>query len=292
MTRAGPTPHLDPDAFRLIRSLVNELSGIALPDDARAIVERKLGERVLALSLEGFHEYYRHLRHHPQRKAEIETALESLTTNETYFFRELPQLRAFSEEVLPALAVSGRVRRSLNVWSAGCSTGEEVYTLAILIAESGLFEGWDVRVFGNDISRRCLHLARRAVYRETSFRAMPAGYERYFVEVPEGRSVAQDIRALCHFGHLNLMDDARLSILGRVDAIFCRNVLIYFDQASRRRVIQSFYDRLHPEGFLMLGHSESLLHTSSAFELCHLRGDLAYRKPARSEVVETGGVKR
>jgi chemotaxis protein methyltransferase CheR len=93
---------------------------------------------------------------------------------------------------------------------------------------------------------------------------------------------------LCHFGHFNLLDDARIAMIGRVDAIFCRNVLIYFDQASRRRVIQSFYDRLEPQGYLMLGHSESLLHTSTAFELAQLRGDLAYRKPFRPKSIGPG----
>jgi chemotaxis protein methyltransferase CheR len=280
--RPGHSPRLDPEAFRLIRALVNEAAGLALPDDARASVERKLAERLLSLRLEGFHEYYRYLRYHAQRRSELETALEALTTNETYFFRELQQLQAFEREVLPALSRAGRERRTLNVWSAGCATGEEVYTLAILIVHSGFFQGWDVRVLGNDISRRCLQTARRGVYREASFRAMPAGFERYFAETAGGLGVVPEIRALCHFAHLNLMDEPRMAILGKVDAIFCRNVLIYFDQVSRRRVIQSFYDRLHPEGFLMLGHSESLLHTSTAFELCHLRGDLAYRKPART----------
>ncbi len=282
MAVPGASPRLDSEAFRLIRALVNELSGIVLPDESMASVERKLVDRVTALSLEDFHQYYRHLRYHPQRKAEIERAIEALTTNETYFFRELPQLRAFEQDVLPALQASASVRRTLTIWSAGCSTGEEVYTLAILLARSGRFKGWDVRVFGNDISRRCLHVARRAVYREPSFRALPPEYEGYFVPTPEGRAVAPEIRALCQFGHFNLMDDARGAILGRVDAIFCRNVLIYFDQVSRRRVISAFYERLHPEGFLMLGHSESLLHTSTAFELAHLRGDLAYRKPRDS----------
>lgn len=278
-----PLPRLDPEVFRLLRTLVNEVSGIVLPDAQLATVQRKLAERVTALQLDGFHEYYRYLCYHPQRRAELDRVLEALTTNETYFFRELPQLHAFEHDVLPALEQSARVRRSLTVWSAGCATGEEVYTLAILILRSRRFEGWDVRVFGNDISRRCLQIARRGVYRDVSFRALPQDVENYFTTTSEGRSPVSEVRALCHFGHFNLMDDARIAMLGRVDAIFCRNVLIYFDQASRRRVISSFYDRLHPQGFLMLGHSESLLHTSTAFELSHLRGDLAYRKPARAE---------
>jgi chemotaxis protein methyltransferase CheR len=266
-----------------MRQLVNENSGILLADDAAATVERKLTERVVALGLGNFAEYCDYLRYHPQRRTELDRAIELITTNETYFFRELSQLRAFEREVLPQLRDAARQRRRLTIWSAGCSTGEEVYTLAIVTQRSGLFDGWEVRVLGNDISRRVLQTARRGVYREASFRAMPTEYERYFIQTPEGRMVHASIRANCHFGHFNLLDEARVAMIGRVDAIFCRNVLIYFDQASRRRVIQSFYDRLEPQGFLMLGHSESLLHTSTAFELAHLRGDLAYRKPIKPD---------
>jgi chemotaxis protein methyltransferase CheR len=108
---------------------------------------------------------------------------------------------------------------------------------------------------------------------------MPPQYEEYFEPDPGGRRVAERVRALCQFGHFNLMERERAAILGRVDAIFCRNVLIYFDTESRRKVIESFYDRLQPGGFLMLGHSESLLHVSTAFELAHLPTDMVYRRP-------------
>jgi len=271
------------DEFHLIRQVVKEHSGIMLSPDARITVERKLAERVLALGLPGFREYCFYLRTHPQRRSEIERAVDLVTTNETYFFRELTQLRAFEQEVLVHLHDGAKQRRKLVIWSAGCSTGEEVYTLAILVKKSPLFVGWEVRIIGNDISRRVLQVARAGAYRESSFRAMPEEYSDCFMQTPAGRTVRPGIRDICQFGHFNLLDDARVAMVGRVDAIFCRNVLIYFDQASRRRVIQAFYDRLEPQGYLMLGHSESLLHTSTAFELAQLRGDLAYRKPLRAE---------
>jgi chemotaxis protein methyltransferase CheR len=274
-------PRLQLEEFQQLRQFVNENSGIALSGDSRLTVERKLGERVQALGLPGFREYCTYLRTHPQRRLEIERAVDLITTNETYFFREMTQLRAFEQEVLVHLHETARSRRKLVIWSAGCSTGEEVYTLAILVKRSSLFTGWDVRIIGNDISRRVLQVARTGTYRESSFRAMPEEYNEYFQQTPAGRTVRSSIRDICQFGHFNLLDDARVAMVGRVDAIFCRNVLIYFDQASRRRVIQAFYDRLEPQGFLMLGHSESLLHTSTAFELAQLRGDLAYRKPMR-----------
>lgn len=287
-------PRLRPEEFGVLRQIVNEHSGILLSNEMRVTVERKLLERVVALGLPGFREYCIYLRMHPQRKVETERAVDLVTTNETYFFRELSQLRAFENEVLPQLQEEARQRKRLVIWSAGCSTGEEVYTIAILVLRSQRFNGWDVRIMGNDISRRVLQVARAGVYRESSFRAMPDEYAEYFTPVTGGRSVRPFVRELCHFGHFNLLDEARVAMIGRVDAIFCRNVLIYFDQASRRRVIQAFYERLEPHGYLMLGHSESLLHTSTAFELAQLRGDLAYRKPLRpaSETAQSSGKSR
>jgi chemotaxis protein methyltransferase CheR len=272
-------PRIKPEEFRLLRDLVNDFCGIRFPDDMQFVLERKLKERLATLEMADFAEYYHYLRYHPDARAEIERAIDVLTTNETYLFREEYQLRAFQQEVLPLLHERGFRQKRLSIWSAGCSTGEEVYTLAILIRESRMFEGWDVRVIGNDISRRVLQVARRATYGNASFRSMSYNYQQYFVESAEGRTVRADIRAMCNFAHLNLLDAARYSVIGAVDAVFCRNVLIYFDTASRRKVIEGFYERLQPGGFLFLGHSESLLNVSTAFELVHLSSDLVYRRP-------------
>ena len=276
-----PGPRLGLEEFRHIRDIVNRFCGIHFGDDARFVIQRRLRDRLEALGMESFEEYHHYLRYHPQSEAELENAAEVLTTNETYFFREEYQLKAFSEEVLPVLRkrAAERGTRHLSIWSAGCSTGEEAYTLAMLIDRSGLFRDWDVRIFGNDISRRVLQRARAATYRPSSFRAMPPGYDGYFIETPEGRQVHPRIRSMCHFGHINLMNHGRTAVVGRVDAIFCRNVLIYFDDMSRRRVVETFFQRLERGGYLFLGHSESLLNLSTSFELVHLSTDLAYRKP-------------
>ena len=271
---------LRPDEFRLLRDLINDYAGLHFEDDAIGSFDRRLGERVAALELGGFDEYYKYLRFSQRGPHELEEAMEVLTTNETYFFRQEYQLRSFRDEVLPLLAEENASRRRLTVWSAGCSTGEEVYTVAIFIHETGLFDGWDVRVIGSDISKRSVAAARRAVYRGASFRATTEGAKNaYFRETPEGYQVADFVRKVCHFGQLNLLDAGRAAIVGRVDAIFCRNVLIYFDTGSRRQVIDNLYERLVPGGYLMLGHSESLLNLTTAFELVHLKEDLVYRKP-------------
>jgi chemotaxis protein methyltransferase CheR len=269
-----------PDEFRLLRDLVNGHSGIYFGDDALPVLERRLRERLAALNLKSFSEYYQFLRFSSLNAPELDEALDLLTTNETYFFREDYQLRALRDEVLPRLASDGASRRRLTLWSAGCSTGEEVYTLAILIAESGLFEDWEVRVYGSDISRRCVAAARRGIYGASAFRAVGPEIRRsFFTDKADGSHVVDRIRQLCHFGHLNLMDTDKVRVVGRVDVVFCRNVLIYFDQRSRKRVIDMFYERLMPGGYLFLGHSESLLNVSTAFELVHLSEDLVYRKP-------------
>lgn len=282
---AGPASRLKmkPDEFRALRDLINEHAGLYFADDSMFVFERRLAERVVTLGLDGFDAYYKHLRFAVGGAKELEQALEVLTTKETYFFRQEYQLRAFSEELLPRLAADNASQRRLNVWSAGCSTGEEAYTLAMLIIESRLFQDWDVNVIGSDVCRSNVAAARRAVYRRGSFRVTPdALRRRYFDERPDGAYLVDEVRRLCHFGQLNLLDAEWARTVGRVDAVFCRNVLIYFDERSKRRVIDMLYERLVPGGYLLLGHSESLLHVSTAFELVHLKEDLVYRKPLPS----------
>src|SRR5262249_11515371 len=189
-----------PDEFRLLRDLVNGHAGIYFGDDALPVLERRLRERLGALGIKSFSEYYQFLRFSSMSTAELDEALDLLTTNETYFFREDYQLRAFKDEVLPQLATEGATRKRLTVWSAGCSTGEEVYTLAILIAESGLFDDWEARVYGSDISRRCVAAARRGIYGASAFRAVGPDIKRtFFADKADGSHVIDRIRQLCHF---------------------------------------------------------------------------------------------
>lgn len=288
----GDAPAMKPEEFRLLRDLFSARIGLTYGPESMLTLGRRLRERLAILKLTTFAEYYQHLRFHPLAHAEWDEAVELLTTNETYFCREDFQLRAFRDELLPLLAEANRSKRRLAVWSAGCSTGEEAYTIAILLHQSGLFDGWDVRVLGSDISKRCVTAARRGIYRDSSFRSMPAEMRlQYFKERPDGAHVVDRIRELCHFAQLNLLDEDKARLLGRVDVIFCRNVFIYFDSHARRRVITAFHERLHPGGILLLGHSESLLNVSTAFELLHLKEDLVYRKPGARFQDPIGGTR-
>jgi chemotaxis protein methyltransferase CheR len=267
-----------------LRDVIYETAGLAFDDSSLFLFDRRLVERVEALGLTSFNAYYKYLRFNARGSIEMEEAIERLTTKETYFFRQEYQLRAFSGELLPRLLKQNMGSRRLCVWSAGCATGEEAYTIAALVLESGLFGAWEVRIMGSDLSKECVAAARRGVYQASSFRTTePHLRARYFHERADGAHVDEALKKLCHFGQLNLLDGAKASMVGRVDVVFCRNVLIYFDISSRRRVIDNLYERLLPGGYLLLGHSESLLNLSTAFELVHLREDLVYRKPLAAE---------
>ena len=166
------------------------------------------------------------------------------------------------------------------MWSAGCSTGEEPYSIAILLQESRAFERVAFDIFASDISQQVLVRARKGQYREAAFRATdPDIRDKYFSREEDGSwRIRDEIRNRVSFGRLNLYDEPRVSLLGYVDVIFCRNVIIYFDDSSKRMVINSFYNRLIDGGYLLLGHSESLISLSTQFKLQHLRNDMVYQK--------------
>ena len=268
------------DETRLFVETIQENCGITLSVNSGFFLERRLGPRLEALGLSSYLEYYQYLRYDPAGVREMEELIERITIHETYFFREQNQLEALSEEILPELSVRLSRHRRLQIWSAGCSTGEEVYTLAILLMESGLFRGWDVKVMGSDISRKVVRTARQAVYGENSFRTTtPEQRRRYFVETGGRWAVRDDVRAMCHFGQLNLLSTERFRVLGKQDVILCRNVLMYLSQQARHNAVEAFYDCLNPGGYLLLGHSESLLNVTTRFDLAHLQKDLVYRKP-------------
>ncbi|WP_242394890.1 CheR family methyltransferase [Anaeromyxobacter oryzisoli] len=277
-------PAMSEEEFRLLRELFHAHCGLWFRDDNRYLLERRLGPRVQALGLRDFSDYHRHLRFDPGREAELDEATDVITTNETYFFREPYQLRAFSSEILPALARRNAGERRLRILSAGCSTGEEVYTVAMLVRESRLFEGWDVDVVGCDISRRCVAHARAGAYGEHAFRNPEVEPLRRWFRLRGGKwAVEEAIRRSVRFQRENLLDPGALATVPRLDAVFCRNVMIYFDLEARRRVLARLHEKLRPGGWLLLGHSESLLNVTAAFELVHLEDDLVYRRPEGPE---------
>jgi chemotaxis protein methyltransferase CheR len=251
-------------------------------EDSRYLLEKRLGKRLQQHSLKSFKDYYYYLRYSPNKDQELAEVIDLLTTNETYFFREDFQLRTFVEDILPEVRArkEREGQRTLRIWSAGCSSGEEPYTIAMLLLDQSWLRSWRVEVIGTDISHRVLHMAREGVYADASFRnTEPLQKERFFTEYEGKLRVKEEVRSLVSISHLNLFDSSRSALMGKMDAIFCRNVIIYFDQEGKRSVIKNFFQRLHPGGFLLLGHSESLINLSTAFQLRHFQHDMVYQKP-------------
>ncbi|HXX58257.1 MAG TPA: protein-glutamate O-methyltransferase CheR [Thermodesulfovibrionales bacterium] len=284
-TDRGELIPLSADAFRLIRDLIRDYCGISFDNSSHFLIQRRLSRRVKLHHLDDFRDYYRLLLYDKKRTEEMTEVIDLLTVNETYFFREQNQLRAFSEEILPDLKNSRR-NKKIRIWSAGCSTGEEPYTLAMLILERGDLEGWDIEILGSDINQRVLATARRGVFRQNSFRCTePYFANKYFREGDGLYTISDKVKQLVNFCYLNLMDPLRVKFIGQMDVIFCRNVFIYFDHDARKKVVDNFYNRLTNGGYLLLGHAESLMNVSTLFSLVHLKNDMVYHKPLPGECV-------
>jgi chemotaxis protein methyltransferase CheR len=275
---------LPDDVFRLLRDFIHGYCGIFFDDGSKFLLERRLSRRLEQHRLKTFEEYYHFLKYDRKRDEELVVLIDNLTTNETYFFRESPQLRAFSEEILPELRTGLAGRKVLRIWSAGCSTGEEPYTIAILLLESGdWWRDWQIEILGSDINQRVLHTARKGVYKKSAYRSTsPAMLSKYFVEDEKGDyRIIDKVKELVSFSSVNLLDPFKTSLISNMDIIFCRNVIIYFDREAKKKVIESFYHKLREGGFLLLGHSESLINISNAFALRTLKNDMVYQKPVR-----------
>jgi chemotaxis protein methyltransferase CheR len=278
------TPLTD-DIFRLLRDFIHAYCGIYFDDGSKFLLERRLSRRLEQHRLKNFEEYYHFLKYDRKREAEMVVLIDNLTTNETYFFRESPQLRAFSEEILPELRRSLADRKVLRIWSAGCSTGEEPYTIAILLLESGdWWRDWQVEILGSDINQRVLHTARKGVYKKSAHRATsPEMLTKYFVQDEKSDyRIIDRVKELVSFSSVNLLDPHKTSLISNMDVIFCRNVIIYFDREAKKKAIESFYQKLREGGYLLLGHSESLINISNAFMLRTLKNDMVYQKPVRA----------
>ncbi|HEY0593788.1 MAG TPA: protein-glutamate O-methyltransferase CheR [Thermoanaerobaculia bacterium] len=245
--------------FASFRSLIYEVAGIHLGESKRALLAARLARRVRQLGLASFSEYYDHVER--EGEPELTRLLDAITTNETHFFREPRQFEAIERTVIPSWLEADRPRL-VRVWSAGCSTGEEPYSIAMLLHDSLAARGWSIEILATDLSTRVLAQAEEGEWSIERAAEIPERYlKRYMLRgtgTKSGRMAAGDeLRAMISFRRLNL-NDARWDVEGSFDLIFCRNVLIYFDGESKRRVIARLLDRLAPEGLFLLGHSESL----------------------------------
>lgn len=276
---------LSDEEYLQLRDCIYRYSGIHFGADSRYLLEKRLSRRMTSLNILSFREYIHFLKYSRDKDQEMMDIMDILTVNETYFFRESYQLKAFTDEIIPELLrrASKTNSRSLHIWSAGCSTGEEAYTIAMLLLDIAALRGWKFTIIGTDISQRVLRQARHGVYGPSAFRATDDYYrKRFFHQHADGLRINDDVRECVTFSHLNLFDADRIIMLGKMDLVFCRNVIIYFDLDAKKKVVETFYNALADGGFLLLGHSESLMNISTQFTLRHFKNDMIYQKPLLS----------
>jgi chemotaxis protein methyltransferase CheR len=228
-------------------------------------------------------EYLDFLTARPNRDSEMRNLLNEITIGETCLFRSMPQIDALRKVVIPSLAEAKKklAFTKLRFWSAGCSTGEESYTLAMILLEEtqGLLKGWTFEVMATDLNDRSVAKAQEGVYNDYAVRNVPAEFmKKYFTKVGSDYRVADSVKTHITFSRLNMLDDSKMLFMRGLDVIFCCNVLIYFDGKSKTRTIQHFYNALLPNGYFFLGHSESLFGISEKFRLVHFPGATAYWK--------------
>jgi chemotaxis protein methyltransferase CheR len=279
--RQGPAHGLSEHELSEIRMLIEERTGICFDESRERFFSTRVKEHLRAKGLDRGTDLLRAIR---KSNVDYEALLEGLLTQETSFFRYPSVYQAFEKRVLPELHVKKfwKNPRTLRIWSAGCSTGEEPYSIAITIADSLSFsDSWNVEILATDVGRHALKLAERGVYSGRSLGSVsPEQLSRHFTTGSGGYQVKPRLRKLVTFTQMNL---ASAVYVGRMDMIFCMNVLIYFSEERRRTLVQRFYDTLEPGGYLFLGHSESISKMPVKFQAIVLNDCILYRKPTAEE---------
>ena len=269
--------------FNTLRKIVYDRSGIYFQDSKKYVLESRLSRRLEELDFDNFDQYLMFLTAGPYQTDEFQEMFNRITINETSFFRNEPQLEVFEKNILPKLLEARNSTKRLRVWSSACSTGEEPYTLAIQIHRSlGVrLPDWHVEILGTDISEKALVTAQSGRYASYSIRTMnPLILQRYFKEEEKFYQLDPTIMSMVRFELLNLKDSQAAQRFGTWDVIFCRNVMIYFDDEMKSHCVNMFHNQLADDGTLFIGHSESLRNIQVAFEALPTPQAFAYQKSA------------
>ncbi|HKS80114.1 MAG TPA: protein-glutamate O-methyltransferase CheR [Candidatus Acidoferrales bacterium] len=268
-----------------IRTLIEQRSAIYFDASRERFFSTRVREYVEEKGLASGSDLLRRIRH---SSIEYEALLECLLTQETSFFRYPAVFEALEKRILPEMQERKfwESPRTLRIWSAGCSTGEEPYSIAISLCDSLKFaEAWEIEILATDISRRALRHAERGVYSRRSLQELSLHQvDTYFIASKHGYQVKPRIRRMISFAQMNLVDSV---YVGKLDVIFCMNVLMYFSEERRLAILRRFYDSLEPGGYFLLGHSETLSHAPLKFETIALDGCRLYRKPTGQETRRT-----
>src|ERR1700731_2589170 len=296
MGTAGVQAQLTEPELKLLQALVYQECGMHFDSRRADFLQDRLQRRLKECHLDSFYSYYR-LLISKEGKNELARLLENLTVNETSFFRNKAQLDLFHKHVLDELIRRKQAQRdcSLRIWSAGCSTGQEPYTLAMLIADSLAYyylrnpqsvtmpspkplipPPWKVEIIASDISYSVLRAAQEGIYSETQMASVDYSYRlRYFDKVGERYAIKKALKEVVHFDFHNLKTEY---LPQRNDIIFCRNVMMYFDEAEQKRLVEKFFRCLNPGGYLFVGHAESLLGLTDKFNMIYRETGTAYQQ--------------
>lgn len=291
-TTAAEAPKLTDAQFTKLRKVIYDRSGIHFQDTKKYVLESRLGRRLQELEFNSYDEYITFLTVGPYRDDEFQEMFNRITINETSFFRNEPQLEVFEKQILPDLLEKRASSKRLRIWSAACSTGEEPYTIAMMLHRTlGLrLSDWRIEILGTDISEKALNLAMKGEYTNYSIRTTsPLVVDRYFSKAGPLFTIDPTIRSMVNFERHNLKDRMAAKRHGVWDVIFCRNVLIYFDKAMKEQVIGTFAEQLAPDGTLFIGHSESLRDLSCPFQPLAIPQGFCYRKVASSGLAGAPG---
>jgi len=276
---AEPAPATE-EEFRRLCELLYRRTGMVFTEAKRYFVQRRLADRMSAAGATTFASYFARLR--SDMGGEVEQFINAFTVNETYFYREDHQLRCLTTDLLAQRTRAKPPGEPIRIWSVPCSTGEEAYSLAMWLLENWTqVDAYDIESVGSDIDTSALASAREGVFAKRALmRLAPELIAKYFVPVgPEHWRILDDLRQSVRFTPVNLVEPAETRPHGRFDVVFCRNVLIYFDDASRRVAAENLYENLVPGGYICLGHAESMSRISPLFEVCRYADAIVYQRP-------------
>ena len=261
-----------------IGRLLYRWTGMIFGHNKAYYIARRIGDRMVRNQIEDVSAYLVFVTSH---LGEREALINAFTINETYFYREEHQLKALSAQILPEIVRTKRPGDLVRIWSMPCSTGEEAYSIAVWLLENWpLVDVYNIEIVGSDVDTAALRHAREGRFGARSYARLPADVtERYFEpERGHRRKIIDDLRESVRFVAANIVDRTTLAGLGRFDVVLCRNLLIYFDDQSRRLGIDNLYDSMNQGGFICLGHSESMARITDQFETVRLDGAIVYRK--------------
>lgn len=270
---------LSQQSFELWRKYIYDNSGIYYQDNKKYLLESRLLKRVIFLGLNTFEEYFDYIRFNLNNSTEKKYLYEAITINETFFFRNQPQVDAYTTQIVPELHAAGK--RKIKIWSAASSSGEEAYTMAIAFYDliKPKYPDMDIEVVGTDISSAVVETAKKGVYKEYSIRNTPPYYlKKYFKTNGSSYEVIPEIRRNVSFKLLNLYDDLNMKSMYNFDIIICANVLIYFDATSKTKVVNHLYNSLNKGGYLFIGYSETLHNVTKAFKIISFPKTIGYKK--------------